>query len=1728
MEALLADEDHQTARSQMLEEGLSEGAVRDLEWEMVNGRPDTDTSDREPEIRDLLRRRAIRQRATAASDTLRRVAVGLPLSRAEVERRRRNRELKQARAVGYESATTTDGEGTLQRARSFLADLIGVDEAFIGGEVARNYLAAEDRLFRSLTVNSYDAALQDVVTGKAEAVPDKDLTPAERRTAVLALASRAGVAGLRRLGLTAEQASLVMTELRSSTATTRAVTSASTDRPDSLSDLSDMLESDERAEDRRQGVLGRTAGGGTLRADEQGRPVFSEPAGTELLIGTHEVDMDSLGLPDRQVQDDQQRRRKLEAALVKLERLTSGLSEAASRDQGLPITGGGGTPAEHAAMRVLDGVLRGDRDERFAQIADAHDQLPHDLLGSVSTETTSLHVSATDSRETAVGAASRPADAQRIDADATLALRELAAQEIVPGAEDAELLRRMQGAAQAILLQEGVSWTPAVRSTKEQRDESAPGAGGPEQVGGRRKRTGRVGDRRPPASQDRKARLDALQQRLGMDPRNPLPPGTISKIAAFTRAVSAELETMQEDIDSDDVLDIVRIGNRSLRDFILKPDARLAIPFDPTKPNDSDDSDKQVERAEIASIMRADAAILATMPHPSELGRGGSTQLFGAPTQSGAGDAAAYEDPFLSESIVLGSGEDTVSELENAVDAQDLMQAERKLRRQARRAAKKGEPPTQESVDLAAERERLLEEASMRQEVQKLRRSLLPPAPRLDEPDTSPHNQRAMQGLVEMGVMAGMDMTIAAATRGQQGAILGSDPGDPWFKPRIPESVAEAARAKREVATPRVTMDSPLSDFLRLSQNATAEERADAERELQAALQEEIVEAVHDVPEAAAQFDAFLPEGFDALPTRAAAGANRIPAPPVGTPDAMREAPSAEAAWIQSDDAATLKSASEPSESAADLPAAGAPPQPPSFAGSQLYPGYDVLQVIDQRGAIWEPVAARDVATPPGFVRRRRSGVLPSGSTHVPRPAALHRLLGHKVMDIAILPPAVAQRTNQVLPSDRSQYREFLMRLRMTAAQTSSSTSGVVSGIESDNSEWSRAASLLGVSALESASTVDADEVDRQVTRRSQLPTTTAPSIVATAVTLAAPDSAPVSATAPAGVLSNFTPDARSALIAALPIPGGAPPSDARPRLSLARAFGSPQPDDSKPRPADWQSLTPRERLAVLGRDDLTSRSTDSSRVEQLQREAGSLLEAERDGRMNLSDGQREVLHALIDAERDRDAEAQEAVEREQLERHTQRLEKLADRVSAKEQELLRAESLGPVERALVVATESLEKRRKRRLEGREPMLLDALLAVRSLERGGLDVSHLYRDGASGEWLRETLDATTEAAQQDPESHSGQTEAEVRLAARERLAQYAVTGEIASTTVAAAPTRGRSRQQRAQSGPSLSTSLPVASGDELESDASAMTDADASLERVERLLEAVGGDVERHSLPSGVRAATSADASELLQAGAQASLLSQHGERVLRAREALGRMIAPGRPGELRIQALRRLSQRILGGAEWLPRTLSEDPMEKRLQLVEEAERVYRSVTSSAAGQPQPAPSTVTLNSMVQVYANAGLGHLAYRFLESEFPRWQRVPDERTLRPLLDMHSRQRRMDLAEEVFSVMREQGIQPAAESWGIMVHGYARLYRLGDAVETIKAMQAQGLTCPERWAQLVRVRLRDAGVRHPAVPAHPVAWQFSPKVLQKRFDTSKRTRREKQMARIMTGVGRQRAQM
>jgi pentatricopeptide repeat protein len=239
---------------------------------------------------------------------------------------------------------------------------------------------------------------------------------------------------------------------------------------------------------------------------------------------------------------------------------------------------------------------------------------------------------------------------------------------------------------------------------------------------------------------------------------------------------------------------------------------------------------------------------------------------------------------------------------------------------------------------------------------------------------------------------------------------------------------------------------------------------------------------------------------------------------------------------------------------------------------------------------------------------------------------------------------------------------------------------------------------------------------------------------------------------------------------------------------------------------------------------------------------------------------------------------------------------------------------------------------------------------------------------------------------------------------------------------------------------------------------------------------------------------------------AQALAAQRHAERQSAAKQALADAVqAPpsartaGSSGSARLEALVAASDALLGRAHWLPRdeAYPTDGNVRRRVLLAEARAIYSAELPRAGLQPD----IVTLNTMVAALCNAKQRDAAYAFLRTEFPARGLAPDARTYRSLIRMHVAQRDTAAAQAALADMRARGVRPDADAYGLLVHAAAREWRVKDALALVREAREAGLAVNEHYAFLLRQRCKELGVAHPDVPEHPVGWQFTPAVMEKR---------------------------
>jgi pentatricopeptide repeat protein len=218
-----------------------------------------------------------------------------------------------------------------------------------------------------------------------------------------------------------------------------------------------------------------------------------------------------------------------------------------------------------------------------------------------------------------------------------------------------------------------------------------------------------------------------------------------------------------------------------------------------------------------------------------------------------------------------------------------------------------------------------------------------------------------------------------------------------------------------------------------------------------------------------------------------------------------------------------------------------------------------------------------------------------------------------------------------------------------------------------------------------------------------------------------------------------------------------------------------------------------------------------------------------------------------------------------------------------------------------------------------------------------------------------------------------------------------------------------------------------------------------------------------------------------------------------------------GTAGSVRFRGLMNISDGAFGeGAHWLTSidAYPSDTTNRKKALIEEVKMlIFKEFPRMGVTADLP-----LMNAALSCLCSAGESKAAYDLLSSHFPRLSLSPDTRTFRPLIRMHVSKGETSRAEASLSAMKDLGLSPDAECFGLVVHSQAKDWRVRDAIETIREMRDKyNVELPEYYAALLRRRCKEMGIMHPLVPEHPIGWMYTERIMEKKKADSVETRKQ-----------------
>lgn len=228
------------------------------------------------------------------------------------------------------------------------------------------------------------------------------------------------------------------------------------------------------------------------------------------------------------------------------------------------------------------------------------------------------------------------------------------------------------------------------------------------------------------------------------------------------------------------------------------------------------------------------------------------------------------------------------------------------------------------------------------------------------------------------------------------------------------------------------------------------------------------------------------------------------------------------------------------------------------------------------------------------------------------------------------------------------------------------------------------------------------------------------------------------------------------------------------------------------------------------------------------------------------------------------------------------------------------------------------------------------------------------------------------------------------------------------------------------------------------------------------------------------------DDEEEMEGGAHgAQLTDEEAAQVATARAADQAQLVPSREHDEALFA----DPEETGAFEPAPMDLRDFGHFQRRNIAR-AEKWFREMTEERA----LLPSTVSLNAMLNVYANALHLRTAEQFFADAFPKFGVQPDKFTFRALMHMYARAKRTAAAEALMEQVKrrvaEGDLEADGVTFGLLVDHYARKRQLRRALTLLEDADAAGVALEEKHLKKIRALTEKFGVFTDLIPEDPNA--------------------------------------
>uniref|UniRef100_A0A7S3GUE0 Uncharacterized protein n=1 Tax=Spumella elongata TaxID=89044 RepID=A0A7S3GUE0_9STRA len=149
-------------------------------------------------------------------------------------------------------------------------------------------------------------------------------------------------------------------------------------------------------------------------------------------------------------------------------------------------------------------------------------------------------------------------------------------------------------------------------------------------------------------------------------------------------------------------------------------------------------------------------------------------------------------------------------------------------------------------------------------------------------------------------------------------------------------------------------------------------------------------------------------------------------------------------------------------------------------------------------------------------------------------------------------------------------------------------------------------------------------------------------------------------------------------------------------------------------------------------------------------------------------------------------------------------------------------------------------------------------------------------------------------------------------------------------------------------------------------------------------------------------------------------------------------------------------------------------------------------------------PTNKALTNYLGVSTAAGFADRAEKAL-TLFDKHRVKVTQHAYENIMNMHIRNRNIVEAQRTLENMREKKIVPTPDTFGGLLQAHFQRNNIVEALKVLEEAAANNVVVPERNIKFLRSRCEKLGIKHPDMPADPLAWVKEVKLTRRRMKMS-----------------------